>query len=138
MTQTSLRVAHALLNLDPGVAHHVNKSGSLPMHYIGKRNYYSAHQSENPTQIKEKAFISSFLIDLHEANPNAVMATNNFGATPFLVAVIYNASYEVWQELLSLYPEAATLQSGRGMSPIATFWNMFVAFSLWQKLMLLL
>jgi hypothetical protein len=133
MTQTSLRVAHALLNLDPGVAHHVNKSGSLPMHYIGKRNYYAAYQSENPTQIKEKTFISSFLIDLHEANPNAVMATNNFGATPFLVAVIYNASYEVWQGLLSLYPEAAALQSGRGMSPIATFWNMFVSMKAKKK-----
>lgn len=133
MTQSSLRVAHALLNLDPGAAHYVNKSGSLPMHYIGKKNNYFAHQSENPSEMKERALMTSFLIDLHEANPNAVMATNNFGATPFLVAVIYNASYEVWQGLLSIYPEAATLQSGRGMSPIATFWNMFVSMKAKKK-----
>lgn len=133
MTQTSLRVALALLKLDPEVAFTTNQSGSLPMHYVGKKNSSEPSPPNNFEQVREKALMSSFLKDLHKANPNAVMTPNNFGATPFFVAVIYNASFDVWQELLALYPEAAKLQNGRGMSPISTFWNMFVSLKAKKK-----
>eukprot|EP00590_Aulacoseira_subarctica_P009544 CAMPEP_0172427542 /NCGR_PEP_ID=MMETSP1064-20121228/42467_1 /TAXON_ID=202472 /ORGANISM="Aulacoseira subarctica , Strain CCAP 1002/5" /LENGTH=813 /DNA_ID=CAMNT_0013171785 /DNA_START=32 /DNA_END=2471 /DNA_ORIENTATION=+ len=127
VTHSSLNLTRALLKLNPAVASIANRSGSFPMHYIGKNTINLSSKTETATETSSSTLVRSFIKDLHNANPNAVMALNNFGATPFLVAVIYNASFDIWQELLTRYPAAAKVQNSQGGSPISLHWNMFVS-----------
>jgi len=126
ISQKTLNVALKLLGLNPGAASEPNRGGSLPLHYIVKKTTKSA-SAVTVTQPNAKALVRTLIKELHKANPEAEKTRNNAGLTPFFVAVIYNASIDIWQELLVRYPRAAKMQNGRGVTPIPAFWNMFVS-----------
>jgi ankyrin repeat protein len=125
LNKQTLRVALRLLELNSAAAMTKNRGGSLPLHYVGKASLKSHVVPLTSNESKKE--IQSLIKGLHDAYPEAVKVKNQLGSTPFFVSVIYNADQEVWNELLLRYPQAATNDNDRGITPISAFWNMFVS-----------